>query len=42
MELIKKVIEQIKKDLEIKDETSICELLKHLDEKTLKAFLSEV
>ena len=41
MELIDKVFEQIKKDLEAGDMTSIQELLDGVPEKNLRSFLSE-
>jgi len=41
MELINKVLEQIKKDVEVGDMTSIQELLDGVSEKSLHSFLSE-
>ena len=40
-ELLKKVVEQIKKDADIKDYTAIEELLKDISTENLKGFLSE-
>jgi hypothetical protein len=39
--LINAVVDQIKKDLEDKDETAICELLSFIPEKNLINFLPE-
>lgn len=41
MELIDKVLEQIKKDVEAGDMTAIEELLGEVSEKNLRSFLSE-
>jgi len=40
-ELLKKVVEQIKKDADIKDYTAIEELLKDVSTERLKGFLAE-
>ncbi len=40
--LIDRVIEQIRKDLDSEDVTAIYELLAHLPEKVLEAYLPEV
>ncbi len=40
--LIDRVIEQIRKDLDSEDVTAIYELLAHLPEKVLQAYLPEV
>jgi hypothetical protein len=40
--LIDQVIEQIRKDLDSEDVTAIYELLAHLPEKVLQAYLPEV
>ena len=41
MNLIDKVLEQIKKDVEMKDLTAIEELIKDIPKNKLKAFISE-
>tara|TARA_B110000977_G_scaffold196027_1_gene275595 strand:- start:38 stop:175 length:138 start_codon:yes stop_codon:yes gene_type:complete len=41
MELVDKVLEQIKKDVEVGDMTAIEELLGEVSEKNLRSFLSE-
>ena len=42
MSMIDKVLEQIKKDVEAGDMTSIEELLNEVPEKNLRSFLSEI